>query len=178
MKNRELFNLYAGDIITHKLFLQTKLVFSHGVITIHDHCIAVAELAFSMSEDKPGIDKKCVVRAGLLHDFFLYEWHIPGMRYILHGWAHPAIAAKKAREVFDISDKEYSCIRTHMWPWTLFHPPLCREGWIISLADKIVASKETIFNRGKRRLLPNLLKTEDPEGGIAVLEARNRHIHL
>ncbi|MDR0669418.1 MAG: HD domain-containing protein [Treponema sp.] len=153
MKNRELFNLYAGDIISHELFLQTKHIFSHGIITIHDHSIAVAELAFSMSEDNPRIDKKCVVRAGLLHDFFLYEWHVPGRRYMLHGWAHPAIAAEKAREIFGVSDKEYSCIRTHMWPWTLFHPPRCREGWIISLADKLVALKETIFNRGKRHPL-------------------------
>jgi uncharacterized protein len=147
MKNRELFSRYAEGITNHELFLQTKRTCSHGAITIYDHSIAVAELAFSMCEDKPGIDKQCVVRAGLLHDFFLYEWHVPGMRYVLHGWAHPAIAAKKAREVFGISDKEYSCIRRHMWPWTLFHPPLCREGWIVSLADKIIALRETLFGR-------------------------------
>jgi uncharacterized protein len=152
MKNRGLFDRYAKDIIRHELFLQTRHIFSHGSITIYDHSIAVAELAFSMIEDNPRIDRKCVVKAGLLHDFFLYEWHIPGVRYLVHGWAHPAIAAKRAREVFAITDKEYSCIRTHMWPWTLFHPPLCREGWIISLADKIVALKETVLNRGKRRL--------------------------
>jgi uncharacterized protein len=113
----------------------------------------VAELAFSIVEDKPNIDRKCVVRAALLHDFFLYEWHIPGLRYVLHGWAHPAIAAKKAREVFGIGDKEYSCIRTHMWPWTLLHPPRCREGWVVSLADKIVAVKETALQRGRRHTL-------------------------
>ena len=153
MKNRTLFTEYAHDILEHELFLQGRHIFSHGSISIHTHCIEVAELAFSMIEDKPRIDKKCVVRAALLHDFFLYEWHIPGLRYVMHGWAHPAIAAKKAREVFGIGDKEYSCIRTHMWPWTLLHPPLCREGWVISLADKIVAIKETALRRGKRHTL-------------------------
>jgi hypothetical protein len=40
-----------------------------------------------------------------------------------------------------------------MWPWTLFNPPVCREGWLISLADKIVALKETVLCRGKRKPL-------------------------
>jgi hypothetical protein len=48
-----------------------------------------------------------------------------------------------------------------MWPWTLFNPPLCREGWLISLADKIVALKEAVFYRGKRRPLNG---APDPEG--------------
>jgi uncharacterized protein len=153
MKDRDLFNSYAKEILEHELFAECKKIFSHGSITIYDHCVAVAELAFSMAEDRPALDKKCVVRAALLHDFFLYEWHIPGMRYVLHGWAHPAIAAKKAREVFHITDKEYSCIKTHMWPWTLFSLPRCREGWLISLADKIIAARETALCRGKRHRL-------------------------
>jgi uncharacterized protein len=68
---------------------------------------------------------------------------------VLHGWIHAGIAAEKAREIFNISDKEYSCIKTHMWPWNLFHPPRCREGWIITLADKIIALNETIFGRSR-----------------------------
>jgi len=157
MKNRVLFNEYAEDIIKHELFLSGKHIYSHGAINIYDHSIDVAETAFSMIEENPSIDKKCVVRAALLHDFFLYEWHVPGLRYILHGHVHAAIAAKNARRVFNISDKECSCIKTHMWPWTLFHPPLCREGWVITLADKIVSIKETLFYRGKRHTLKDPL---------------------
>ncbi|GMO51856.1 MAG: HD domain-containing protein [Termitinemataceae bacterium] len=154
--NQSLFDEYADDILHHCLFLENKKTFSHGAITIYDHCVNVAELSFAIAENihsSANIDKRCIVRAALLHDFFLYEWHIPGMRYLKHGWAHPAIAAKKARDVFCISDKEYSCIRTHMWPWTLLHPPHYREGWIISLADKIIALRETFACRGKRRVL-------------------------
>ncbi|GHV23673.1 phosphohydrolase [Spirochaetia bacterium] len=153
--NRELFNEYAKDILNNEHFLESKKIFSHGTITIYDHSVNVAKLSFAMIENSKNnkIDKRCVVRAALLHDFFLYEWHIWGMRYVMHGWAHPAIAAKKAREIFGISDKEYSCIRTHMWPWTMFHPPKCREGWIISLADKIVAFREAVARRGKRHEL-------------------------
>jgi len=146
---------YGRDIIAHELFARGKGIFSHGAVTIYAHSIAVAEKALSLAEKLearglPALDKRCLVRSALLHDFFLYEWHVPGLRYLLHGWAHPGIAAEKAREVFGISDREYSCIRTHMWPWTLFHPPRCREAWLISLADKLVALKETALCRGKR----------------------------
>ncbi|GHV82434.1 phosphohydrolase [Spirochaetia bacterium] len=161
MKNRALFNEYGEGILGNELFSRSKKIFSHGAINIYDHSIAVAELAFSMIENSRTFDKRCVVRAALLHDFFLYEWHIPGMRYVLHGWVHPAIAAKNAREVFNISEKEYSCIKTHMWPWTLFHPPLCREGWIISLADKIIAISEAVLRRGKRNKLQDPIVEEE-----------------
>ncbi|MDR0553447.1 MAG: HD domain-containing protein [Treponema sp.] len=153
MKKRALFDEYARDILEHELFQQGKRIFSHGAVTIYEHSIEVAEKAFSMIEDDETIDTRCVVRAALLHDFFLYEWHIPGWRYIMHGWAHPAIAAEKAREVFGISDKEYSCIKTHMWPWTFWRLPRCREGWIISWADKQIALKEALLRRGRRRTL-------------------------
>ncbi|MDR0525365.1 MAG: HD domain-containing protein [Spirochaetaceae bacterium] len=149
----DILNEYAQDILEHELFQKGKEVFSHGAISLYTHSIDVAKRAFSMIGKNSSLDKRCVVRAALLHDFFLYEWHIPGMRYILHGWAHPAIAAKNAREVFGATEKECSCIRTHMWPWTLFHPPRCREGWVISVADKIVAFKETFLCRGARRPL-------------------------
>jgi uncharacterized protein len=153
VKNRALFSEYAGDILNHELFLQTKHVFSHGTISIYEHSLAVAELAFTMAEDDSRIDKRTVVRAGLLHDFFLYEWHIPGLRYLKHGWCHPALAAEKAREVFAISDREAACIETHMWPWTLFHLPLTREAWAVSLADKIIAIQEAALKRGQRSQL-------------------------
>jgi uncharacterized protein len=150
MKNRELFNEYAREILESEVFLKNKGLISHGAISMYSHCLAVAALSFSMVEEDARIDRRCVVRAALLHDFFLYECHQMGLRYVLHGWIHAKIAAEKARELFNINDKEYSCIRTHMWPWTLFHPPRYREGWVISLADKIVALRETIFGRSRK----------------------------
>ena len=165
MKDKALFDAYAKDIINHELFLAGKQVFSHGAISVYTHSIEVAEIAFSMVEKSRSLDIRCVVRAALLHDFFLYEWHIWGMRYVLHGWVHPRIAAEKAHKIFGLSGKEYSCITTHMWPWTLFHPPRYREGWIISLADKIAALKDAVFFRGKRHELqdPSAFTPEQAE---------------
>jgi uncharacterized protein len=151
MKNRALFEEYAADILAHDLFRETRNLCAHGTISIYDHSVAVAELAFAMAEDDPRIDKRTMVRAGLLHDFVLYEWHVPGLRYLKHGWVHPAIAARKAQEVFQITPHEAACIQTHMWPWTLFHIPKTRDAWALSLADKLVAAKEATLTRGKRR---------------------------
>jgi uncharacterized protein len=153
MINREFFNIYALPIIQNDLFKSSKQIYSHGSINIYDHSIAVAELAFSMAEKRQGIDMVCVIRAALLHDFFLYEWHVPGLRYVKHGWVHPAISAKNAEQVFNITESEAECIKTHMWPWTLFKLPKSREAWIITAADKIIAIKEIFFKRGRRHTL-------------------------
>jgi uncharacterized protein len=165
---------YGKDILEHDLFLKGRGVYSHGSITIYDHSIDVAELSYRLIKNSRTIDKRCVVRAALLHDFFLYEWHVPGMRYLLHGWAHPRIAAEKAREIFGIGDREYSCIKSHMWPWTPFRWPTCREGWIISLADKIVAIKEAVFLRGKRHTLQDPAAEQDKRGDHVALGIQNR----
>lgn len=153
MENNDVFYEYAHDILAHELFLQSKNILAHGAVSIYDHSIEVAGLAFRIAEKykkkHPELDMRCVIRSALLHDFFLYEWHIPGWRYIIHGWTHPVIAAKKAREIFNITDKEYSCIKTHMWPWVFWRLPRCREGWIISWADKISALKEATLLRKK-----------------------------
>jgi hypothetical protein len=41
-----------------------------------------------------------------------------------------------------------------MWPWTLLHPPVCREGWIICLADKLCSAAETLFRWRKPSVPP------------------------
>jgi uncharacterized protein len=150
MKDRNLFNELAKEILENEKFAPCRGFIQHGAISVYEHCRAVAELSFSLGESSRGIDTRSLVRAALLHDFFLYDWHTPEKMWSLHGWTHPVTAAENARAAFGISDKEYSLIRTHMWPYTLFHPPKYREGWIICLADKIVSLQETIFRRSRR----------------------------
>ncbi|MDR1909029.1 MAG: HD domain-containing protein [Spirochaetaceae bacterium] len=151
MKNTVLFDALTRDILENDVFLRSKQFTQHGNISIYAHSLSVARLSFSMAEGKKNIDVRCVVRAALLHDFFLYDWH--KRIWSLHGWMHPVTAAENAKKYFAVSDREYSCIRSHMWPYTLFHPPVCREGWIVCMADKIIAVKETLFRWGKRHKL-------------------------
>jgi uncharacterized protein len=147
MKDTALFDSLAKEILEDGIFAQSKMYIQHGSISVYEHSISVARLSFSMGEVFNIKDKRSLVRSALLHDFFLYDWHEPEKIWSLHGWTHPVTAAENAVKSFNASSKEYSLIRSHMWPYTLFHPPHYREGWIICFADKLVSVWETLFKR-------------------------------
>jgi uncharacterized protein len=164
MKDAALFERIAGEILGHGAFSEEKKFIQHGRITVYEHSLDVARLSFSMGEFFKIADKESLVRAALLHDFFLYDWHVPEKMWSLHGWTHPIRAAENGRRHFHISDKEYSCIRTHMWPWTLFHPPVCREGWILCMADKLCSAAETLFRWRKSAVQPKSPAASSTQG--------------
>ncbi|MDR2941978.1 MAG: HD domain-containing protein [Treponema sp.] len=147
MKDAALFDIITKEILEHEVFSESKKHIQHGRISVYHHSLSVARLSFVIGEFFNIRDKRSLVRSALLHDFFLYDWHVPEKMWSLHGWTHPVLAAENAKKYFDISDKEYSMIRSHMWPHTLFHPPKYREGWIICVADKLVSARETLFKR-------------------------------
>jgi uncharacterized protein len=153
MKDKVLFEKIAEEILNHPVFCESKNFIQHGSISVYEHSIAVAKLSFGMGEFFRITDKESLVRGALLHDFFLYDWHVPEKMWSLHGWTHPVTAAENGRKYFNITDKEYSLIRSHMWPYTLLHPPQYREGWIICIADKICSAVETVC-RWKMPALP------------------------
>jgi uncharacterized protein len=140
--DRLFFEAAAWDIVGSAIFLQTKKYIQHGNVSVYEHSLEVAKTSTKLSRFWKVKDRRSLVRAALLHDFFLYDWHDEWN--LAHGFTHPAAAAENARKYFNISEKEYSLIRSHMWPFTLFHPPLYKEGWLICMSDKIVALKETV----------------------------------
>ena len=146
---------YAGDILAHPSFQQLRAFEHHGVNnSVYDHSVAVAEAAcglahlMCLSESETA----SVIRAALLHDFFGYDWHgerfrrylshFSGIRRIthMHGFIHGHIAADRARHMFGLSARECEAIARHMFP--LAAMPRTRIAWIVTLADKAVASKE------------------------------------
>ncbi|MDR1249231.1 MAG: HD domain-containing protein [Treponema sp.] len=159
MKDSTVFAEFAAPILGDPVFSRSKEYIQHGRISVYEHSLDVAKLSFAMGRRFKIRDVKSLVRAALLHDFFLYDWHTPEKMWSLHGWTHPVRAAENGRKYFAISDKEASLIRTHMWPWTLFHPPLYREGWIICAADKLCSAAETLF-RWRQPSVPPLSKSE------------------
>ena len=136
------FEQTTQDILTSTVFLRSKNYIQHGKTSVFQHSLDVAEICYKLSRFWKVKDRAGMVRAALLHDFFLYDWHSEWK--LTHGFTHPVAAAENARRYFNISDKEYSLIRTHMWPFTLFHPPKYKEGWFICVADKIVSIKEIL----------------------------------
>ncbi|MEE0955407.1 MAG: HD family phosphohydrolase [Eubacterium sp.] len=120
-----------------------KHFIQHGHVTTYDHCLAVTRMSCRIAKDlHVKVDWKSLVRSSFLHDYYLYDWHSHGDH--LHGYHHPEIAAENAARDFNLSDKEQSIIRSHMWPLTFFHFPTCREAVIVTIADKIVSAGETI----------------------------------
>ena len=118
----------------------------HGSVSTYDHCLRVARCAFKMSCAIPGhYDDVAIVRAGILHDYFGYDWHCTDNSK--HAVNHPVIALERAKEEFDLSPLEQNIISAHMWPLPPTRMPKSAEAWLVCLADKICALQETITMR-------------------------------
>ena len=116
----------------------------HGRMSVYEHSLAVARMCLRIAKHFPGeVDLRSLVRGALLHDYFLYDWHIPDESHKWHGVTHAGDALKNAMRDFELNEIEQDMIRKHMFPLNPV-PPKYRESWILCMADKICASKETV----------------------------------
>lgn len=135
---------YGSDIINHKNYLRQKEYIQHGKTSVYEHEQNVTLYALNLADKlKWKVDTPSLVRGSLLHDYFLYDWHIPDKTHRLHGFSHPKKAYLNASKDFNLNKKEKNMILSHMFPLVL-RPPRYKESIILTIADKIVASKETI----------------------------------
>lgn len=150
-------NYYAWDILHSENFDSSKNNMQHGRISVKEHSIQVARQSVALS-DLLGIkhSREDLVRGALLHDYFLYDWHDIDKEnpHRLHGFHHPARALKNAQQEYELTDKQKEIIIKHMWPLTI-KPPMCREAWMVTAADKYCSLLETIHlqkgHRGKKK---------------------------
>lgn len=126
----------------------TKDFIQHGSVSVYSHCILVAVESVKIARTlNLKVDIDSLIRGALLHDYFLYDWHDnPDGRHNVHGFTHPYTALRNAKEDFDLSKKECDIIVHHMFPLVPL-PPHSKEAWIVCLADKICAVKETLTMR-------------------------------
>ncbi|MBQ9142206.1 MAG: phosphohydrolase [Lachnospiraceae bacterium] len=138
--------LAAPDILASENFNSTKKHIQHGTVTVNDHCISVAKHSVILAQFL-GIKyhRRELIRGALLHDYFLYDWHDKDHinPFKLHGFFHPGRALKNASAEYNLTDREKDIICKHMWPMTVI-PPMCREAWIVTAADKWVSLMETL----------------------------------
>lgn len=147
---REDYNDDAGyiecvkDILEHPVFQSMDSFIQHGDTTCKAHCIKVSYMSYCICR-RLGWGYKEAARAGLLHDFFLYDWHThareTGERF--HGFTHPRTALNNAVKHFELTENEKNIILRHMWPLTPI-PPKSREGLVIVYADKFCGLIETV----------------------------------
>lgn len=124
-----------------------KKYYHHGNTTIYEHCKNVAFMSCRLANIfRLKINYDWIIRGALLHDYYLYDWHVKEKEHSLHGFRHPATALKNAQQEFSLEEVEKDIILYHMFPLTIL-PPMTVEGWIVCVADKVCAIAEV----GSRR---------------------------
>jgi len=136
---------YGKDILESSSFNSQDKYTQHGTTTVREHCISVANTSLILAEWL-GIPyrKSSLIRGALLHDYFLYDWHLPHEDNNLHGFKHSKIALRNAERDFDLNRIEEDIIKKHMWPLNITLFPTCREGWIVNFADTYCSLLETL----------------------------------
>lgn len=145
---------YGNDILNTPSYQQSKDFIQHGKKSVFQHSIDVAKMSLKISRTLPFQFKESeLVRGALLHDYFLYDWHDlkipiknPKDFFKLHGFTHANTALKNAKRDFVLSENEKEIIKKHMWPLNI-KPPMSREAWVVTMADKICSIKETVHRR-------------------------------
>ena len=137
------FSRLVRDLMDHENFKRLQNFVQHGNISTYTHSIRVAKRSFDLARRfKLNINEKELLKGALLHDYFLYDWHVHGDK--LHGYHHPHIALKNAGRDFGLTRKEKNIIKSHMWPLTLTHIPKSKEAVLVCIADKICSVEETL----------------------------------
>ncbi|MDF5581100.1 hypothetical protein P3730_24785, partial [Vibrio parahaemolyticus] len=122
------------DLIHHDKVKSMDNFIQHGDISTLNHALNVSYKSYIISK-KLNLKYVSCARAGLLHDFFLYDWHNHEPLDNLHGFIHPKLALKNAEENFQLSDLEKDIIVKHMWPLTVKFPKY-KESYVVCLVDK------------------------------------------
>ena len=139
------------DILANEKVRSMREFTQHGGVSCLEHSLYVSCTAFLVCR-KLGLDSRCAARGGLLHDFFLYDWHTdrPPFRG-LHGIIHPRVSLGNALRYFPLNKLEREIIARHMWPLTLT-PPAHRETLVVCMADKYCAFMEWADLSGMRHV--------------------------
>lgn len=133
------------SLATDPRVLRMDMVKQHRTTTTYQHVLNVAVTCYVLNKIlHANSDVNDLLTGAILHDYFLYDWrnNDKGVTGFQHSYKHPSIALRNAEKDFEIDDKVKNIIESHMWPYTPFKIPKCREAWLVVLADKICAIEE------------------------------------
>lgn len=136
---------YGLEILNSQGMELEKSFIQHGSTSVYEHSLQVAIMCVLIASLLPfKINHKSLVKGALLHDYFLYDWHIHEKWHKWHGFRHAGFACKNAKRDFEINELEENMISSHMFPMSRVIPKH-RESIILCLSDKICATKEIIY---------------------------------
>ena len=144
-----------NDLVKSEIIWSMASFIQHSQITCLEHSIYVSYISYVVCR-RLGLDYCSAARGGLLHDFFLYDWHIAKSNNGLHGFTHPYTALENAKKSFILNDLEKDIIVKHMWPLTVKLPKY-KEAFIVSFVDKYCAFME-IIRLGNRNIIYRLIQ--------------------
>ena len=127
------------SILDNPEFKKLQRYKQHFQTTRFMHSLNVSYISWLIAR-KLGWDAQTAARAGLLHDFCVYDFKDKLPKGEIQAYYHPRVAASTSERHFLISDKERQAILSHMFP--LGPLPRNKEAWIITVADKICALME------------------------------------
>ncbi|WP_159459731.1 phosphohydrolase [Scatolibacter rhodanostii] len=135
----------------------------HGKTSCLLHCAAVSYYSYRLALNlRLRLNYRDLIRGGLLHDYFLYNWREPNTPK-WHGFSHPKTALKNAEAELTLTDVERDVIVNHMFPLTLT-PPKYRESALVCLIDKICCVHEFFHRKNPYPFLnDNLVKDTTSE---------------
>ena len=137
---------HGGDILRSDGMQSEKQFMQHGTTSTYAHSLAVTLKCLRIAKALHiKTHERELVRGALLHDYCLYDWHEPHEG--LHAFAHPKAALENAQRDFEVGSIEKNMILSHMWP--LGKLPRFRESFILCLADKLCALRETFHRNNK-----------------------------
>ena len=136
------------DIIANEKTHEMKKYVQHRTTNTYEHCLYVSFISYVISK-KFKKNYKEAARGAMLHDFFLYDWHITKQEK-MHAFAHGKIALDNSEKYFELTKLEREIILKHMWPVTPRFPRyFCT--YVVTVADKYCAIME-FFGLNKRFL--------------------------
>ncbi|MDF2986558.1 MAG: family phosphohydrolase [Eubacterium sp.] len=132
----------VADLIQHGMVDSMKNLIQHGNTNCLEHSLNVSYSSYLICR-RLGFDYRSAARGGLLHDFFLYDWHRGKPYKGLHGFMHPYFALQNANRYFNLNDLEKDIIKKHMWPLTIKFPRY-KETFVVLFVDKFCALGEMV----------------------------------
>lgn len=139
------FYSYITDYITSEWVNEMKHYIQHGRTTTYKHCVSVAYYSYWLSlRLHLNCDLSSLARGSMLHDFYLYDWHVQDKSHRLHGFSHPKVALANAKKHFKLNHIEEDIIKKHMWPLNITKLPRYRESVIVCIVDKLCSAAEIL----------------------------------
>lgn len=133
-------------------YLKTSIVQSmddyiqHGQTSTLQHSLHVSYLSFSVAYVLHlHLNYENLAVGALLHDFYLYDWHVEHPTGVIHGFSHPFTACYNALLYFHVNADVQQIITCHMWPLNITFLPRSKEAIIVCISDKLVTAVETIM---------------------------------